>query len=90
MKKYTVKYTDRSIKDLGKMDSYTRQMIMNWISKMLDGIENPRYLGKALKGDKKGLWRYRVGDYRILSLIQDKELIILALRIGHRRDIYQR
>ncbi|MCQ2551252.1 MAG: type II toxin-antitoxin system RelE/ParE family toxin [Clostridia bacterium] len=77
MKKYTVKYTEKSIKDLAKLDNYTRQMIMNWISKNLDGIENPQRC-------------YRLGDYRILTLIEDEELIILALRIGHRRDIYKK
>ena len=50
--------------------------------------ENPRIKGKPLTGDLKGLWRYRVGDYRILAEIQDDKIVILILDIGHRSKIY--
>jgi mRNA interferase RelE/StbE len=43
-----------------------------------------------LRGDLNGLWRYRVGDYRIICEIQEQKLIVLALAIGHRREIYTR
>lgn len=50
--------------------------------------DNPRLHGKALTGDLKGLWRYRIGDYRLLADINDFELVIIAIDIGHRREIY--
>ena len=63
-------------------------MIKSWIVKNLQNCENPRAHGKGLTANKGGQWRYRIGDYRLLCLIQDEELIILALTVGHRRDIY--
>ena len=71
-----------------KMDSSTSKLIRTWIEKNLIDTENPRIKGKALTGDLKGLWRYRVGDYRILADIQDDKIVILILDIGHRSKIY--
>lgn len=59
------------------------------MSKILNNVENPRYIGKALTGSKKGLWRYRIGSYRVICDINDKKLIILAMEVGHRKEIYQ-
>ena len=58
-----------------------------WIDKHIDGTDNPRNIGKALTNNFKRLWRYRIGDYRLICEIRDKELVILALTIGHRREI---
>ena len=89
MMRYQVVYSERAIKELKKMDRYTRQLIFSWISKNLDGCENPRSHGKALTAKRSGQWRYRIGDYRLICQIQDQELIILALSVGHRREVYQ-
>ena len=86
---YRVRYTTRVIKELKKLDIYTRRMVFTWIEKNLEGCENPRAHGKALTANLKGKWRYRIGDYRLLCHIEDDNLIILALTIGHRREIYQ-
>jgi mRNA interferase RelE/StbE len=51
--------------------------------------DDPRDLGTALTGDFKGCWRYRVGDYRIICSLEDQELIVLVLEIGHRREVYR-
>lgn len=51
--------------------------------------DNPRLTGKALQGKLSGLWRYRVGDFRLLCRIEDNELIILVIEIGHRKEIYK-
>ena len=50
---------------------------------------DPRVHGKALTANLKGMWRYRIGDYRMLCLIEDEKLIITSLNIGHRREIYK-
>ncbi len=89
MKKYSLEYSKRSIKELQKMDRYTRQMIYSWISKNLVDCTDPRAHGKALTANRKGQWRYRIGDYRLICLIQDEELIILAITVGHRKNIYE-
>ena len=86
---YHVKTTPRFDKEFKKLDKYTQQMIKSWIGKNLQNCENPRAHGKGLTANKSGQWRYRIGDYRLLCLIQDQELIILALTVGHRRDLYR-
>ena len=52
------------------------------------GKDDPREIGKALSGDYSGLWRYRVGDYRIVCELKDKVFRVLVVRVGHRKDIY--
>ena len=85
---YKVDYLKAAIKSLEKMDNYTRRMILEWIEKNLVGTTNPRLHGKALASNRKGQWRYRVGDYRIIAKIEDDRLIILIITIGHRRLVY--
>ena len=85
---YKVEFAKGALKELKKLDKYTLGLIVGWIRKNLEGCENPRLHGKALTGDKKDLWRYRVGDYRILAEIDDGKITILVLAVGHRRDIY--
>ena len=86
---YHVETTARFDMDFKKLDKYTQQIIKCWIGKNLQNCEYPRAHGKGLTANKSGQWRYRIGDYRLLCLIQDQELIILALTVGHRRDIYR-
>lgn len=86
---YSVETTSRFDKEFKKLDRYTQRMIKAWIEKNLIGCENPRVHGKGLTANRSGQWRYRIGDYRLICLIQDRELIILALTIGHRRDVYE-
>lgn len=85
---YNVKFSKLAIKELNKLDYKTKALIFGWIEKNLDKIENPYIHGKPLVGNKKGQWRYRVGDYRIITEIVDSELIIYVIEIGHRREIY--
>lgn len=70
------------------MDKYTQKLIYAWIDKNLQGCENPRLHGKGLTANKVGQWRYRIGDYRLIAEIEDKEITILIVNIGHRREIY--
>ena len=84
-----VELSENALKTFKKMDKQIATMIFAWISKNLEGCENPRIHGKGLVADKKGIWRYRVGDYRLLAHIFDDRLIILVVDAGHRRDIYK-
>ena len=88
MNKYKVEYSSKAIKNLRKLDKYTRNLIYAWIDKNLVDCENPRVHGKRLVEDKAWQWRYRVGDYRLICEIEDEKVIILVLEIGHRREIY--
>lgn len=85
---FAVEYTDRAVKELKKLDPYTKRMIRAWIEKNLVDCRDPRMHGKALSADRKGQWRYRIGDYRLICSIEDDRLVILALSIGHKSDIY--
>lgn len=87
--RYDVVFSKTALKQLKKMDNYTKLMLVNWIEKNLGNCEDPRILGKALKGNLKNQWRYRVGDYRILCEIEDDKLIILVINVDHRREIYK-
>ena len=72
------------------MDKYTQKLIYAWIDKNLQGCENPRIHGKCLVENRSGQWRYRIGDYRLIAEIQDKEITILIINVGHRREIYDK
>ena len=72
-----------------KLDKYTSSLIIGWIEKNLVNCDDPRIHGKGLVENKSGLWRYRIGDYRLICEIKDSELIILVLEIGHRCNIYK-
>lgn len=85
---YKVEYSKSAQKQIKKMDLYTKVMLTRWITKNLVDCSNPRQHGKALKGNLKNQWRYRVGDYRILCDIEDDKLIILVINVGHRKEIY--
>ena len=83
--KYNVELSDRFKREFKKLDKYTQKIGRSWIDKKLVGTENPRQHGKGLTANRSGQWRYRIGDYRLICQIEDSELIILALSVGHRR-----
>ena len=85
---YTIRTTPRFDKSFKKLDRYTQRIIKSWIEKNLLDCENPRAHGKSLSANRSGQWRYRIGDYRLICHIDDEELIILALNVGHRRTVY--
>jgi|UniRef100_I5AQA4 mRNA interferase RelE/StbE len=87
---YTIKTTPRFDKEFKKLDRYTMRMIKAWIEKHLVNCEDPRIHGKGLTANHSGQWRYRIGDYRIICQINDTELVILALSVGHRNEIYKK
>lgn len=89
MKKYNVELSERFKKEFLKLDKYTQKIIRSWINKNLVECQNPRQYGKGLTANRKGQWRYRIGDYRLICEIEDENMIILALTIGHRRSIYK-
>ena len=75
-------------KDLRKLGHSAQQRIIKYLKEKMIPVENPRALGKPLSGDLSGIWRYRVGDYRILAKIEDENFIILVVHVGHRKNVY--
>lgn len=88
MKRYQVRFSKTALKQLKKIDKPTAALITGWIRKNLENCENPRVHGKGLTSNRSGQWRYRIGDYRLICEINDSELIILVLSIGHRSEVY--
>lgn len=82
---YKIIPTPKFAKSFKKLDPFVRKQVKAYLNRV---TENPRAKGKALVANRTGQWRYRVGAYRVIVNIQDNELIILALEVGHRRDIY--
>jgi mRNA interferase RelE/StbE len=87
---WAIEFDSGALKDLKKFDRQIAQRITTFLRTRVAKLDAPRSIGSALQGAKLGeLWRYRVGDYRIICEIRDKELVILAVSIGHRREVYR-
>ena len=87
---WTVEVSDYAEKQLRKLDKPIQKRLLDWLEDRIEGCKNPRHFGEPLRGEMAGLWRYRIGDYRIICEIQDQQLVVLALAVGHRREIYLR
>jgi mRNA interferase RelE/StbE len=85
---WAVLYSEHARKQLRKLEPKQRKLIIAWIEKNLVGGENPRLFGKSLIGDKRDWWRYRIGAHRVLVEINDDKLIILVVKVGHRKSVY--
>ena len=86
---YHVEYSDAALKQLKKMDRFDARLVTSWIGKNLEGCSDPRIHGKALTTNRSGEWRYRIGNYRALCIIEDDHLIIEVFSVGHLRHIHQ-
>ena len=87
---WTVEVSDYAEKQLRKLDKPIQKRLLDWLEDRIEGCKNPRHFGEPLRGEMAGLWRYRIGDYRVICEIQDQQLVVLALAVGHRREIYLR
>ncbi len=76
-------------KQISKLGCDGQKAIQRFLRERLRSAENPRQWGKPLQGGKRGLWRYRVGDYRLICDIQDERITVLVLEVAHRRDVYR-
>jgi mRNA interferase RelE/StbE len=87
---WTIEYDLAARKHIEKLDSQTRRRLRSFLEVRIASLENPRQSGQALQGSALGqYWRYRVGDYRIICDLQDRRLVVLAIEIGHRREVYR-
>ncbi len=86
---WTIEYAQRVRKSVEKMDGQTRRRIRDFLQTRIASLDDPRSTGHGLAGPLSGLWRYRVGDYRIICDIQDHKLVVLVVEIGHRSEVYR-
>lgn len=85
---WKVEWDDRAVRELRRIDRQQQRNIITYLRERIATDEDPRRFGRGLTGDKVGLWRYRVGDYRLICKIEDEAIIVLVLRVGHRSSIY--
>lgn len=86
---WRIEITRTATRQITKLDLQGQKAILKFLRERLAPPENPRQWGTALQGDKRGLWRYRVGDYRLICDIQDEKVRVLVLELGHRKDVYR-
>jgi mRNA interferase RelE/StbE len=84
---YAVRLTPRAAKQVAKLDPAIARRIRAFLEQKLARLDNPRQLGKKLVHEE--FWRYRVGDYRILTTIDDDQVLVLVVEIAHRRHVYE-
>lgn len=85
---WTIEWDERAVKELKQLDRQAQKEIIQYLKSRIATEESPRRFGKALLGNKVGLWRYRVNDYRIICQIEDNALVVLVLKTSHRKEVY--
>jgi mRNA interferase RelE/StbE len=85
---WKIDFTEKAKRNFKKLDFAIQKRILLYLDNIR--LKNPKDFGAGLVGDKRGLWRYRVGDYRIIAEIKQKEIIVLIVDIGHRREVYDK
>ena len=86
---WKIEFTPEAEKQLERLDKQVAKRITRFLKERVAVLEDPRALGEPLKGRLREFWRYRVGDYRILCHIEKGRLLVLVVRVGHRRDVYK-
>ena len=89
LKTWRIEITRTAEKQITKLDRLAQKSIQHFLRERLKSADDPSQYGKALQGEKRGLGRYRVGDYRLICDIQDARITILVLEIGHRKEVYR-
>ncbi|MCL2438255.1 MAG: type II toxin-antitoxin system RelE/ParE family toxin [Coriobacteriia bacterium] len=84
---YTWSFDRKAEKQFAKLDAPVQKRILKWLEEHIEECENPRHFGKALEGDYKSLWRYRIGKYRLIADIQDGEFRVFVLKVAARGNV---
>jgi mRNA interferase RelE/StbE len=88
---WNVELAEAVDRETGKLDPQVARRILKFLHGRVAKLDDPRSIGEALHGSRLGqLWKYRVGDYRLICSIEDKQLLILVLSVGHRREVYRK
>jgi mRNA interferase RelE/StbE len=86
---WQIEFDSEAEDDLGKLDREIQRRIIRYLRDRIATENDPRRFGAPLRRELSGLWKYRVGDYRIICRIEAKKLVVYVIRIGHRREIYK-
>jgi mRNA interferase RelE/StbE len=86
---WAIEFDLDAAKEFRKLDRTVQLAIRKYLRERIDTDDDPRRFGKPLIGDESGLWRYRVGDFRLVCRIEDERLVVLVLAVGHRREVYR-
>lgn len=86
---WTVKFTRHAEKQFNKLDRSVQQRIANFLNNRLLALDDPKQIGKALQGNLAEYWSYRIGDYRLLVVFEDEQLLIVVAELAHRRHVYK-
>ena len=87
---WTVEFHADAAKDLRRLDRAIAQRLLKFLDQRVRQSEDPRAIGEALRGERLGAyWKYRVGDYRLICRIEDQQVVVTVVRIGHRGDVYR-
>jgi mRNA interferase RelE/StbE len=87
---WKVELSSLARRNLADLDRQTATCILTFLNQRLAKLNDPRSIGESLKGSTLGaLWKYRVGDYRLICDIQDGSLWVLVVRVGNRREVYR-
>ena len=88
---WQIEFDPAAVKELARLDKPVARRIVAFLRERIATAEDPRTLGEALRGaELGGFWKYRLGDYRVIAEIVDRRVVIIVVRIGHRREIYRR
>lgn len=87
---WSVELSESADRELGKLDAQHAKRILKFLHGRVAKLDDPRSIGEALHGSRLGeFWKYRVGDYRLICKLEDERLLVLVLRVGHRKEIYR-
>ncbi len=87
---WLVELSETADKQLSKLDPQHRNRILKFLQQRVAKLNNPRSVGKVLRGTRLGeFWRYRVGEYRLICRVEDDRMLVLVLAVGHRKEIYR-
>ena len=88
---WRIEFSRTAEKRLAKLDRIVARRIIAFMRERVAVLDNPGMIGEALKGSELGeFWKYRVGDYRLIWSLENNQLVVLVLRVGHRREVYKR
>ena len=88
---WSVEIDAAAAKELRKLDPPVARRLLAFLRQRVATLDDPRSIGEALRGDDLGrFWKYRLGDYRIVVRLVDQRLVVIVVRIGHRRDVYRK
>ena len=86
---WTIEFVPQAAKELKKLGRAEAVRIITVLEQRIAPLDDPREIGSPLKGEHEGYWRWRVGDYRVIARIEDERVLILVVRVAHRREVYR-